>query len=221
MCSLHGWPLGDRRRWAWQCNNGAYLRAAGTSSTSYYFDGNGMRSAGCAVGSWYFATNGTVPFFGADWVKIGAAATWVPPTVRYLRVRTIDGNSPRVRRIWRVDQVIDVFFVKHTAWARNAHLGHLAFPGPNFDWTGSTMSFVKRVKLACCRVPQRDGGFVRPCGHPTHGSLRLKHRRNQWCCLRSLGRALASRPLPGTAVPAARAVRDRTESFRSAIGFAL
>ncbi len=43
----------DGYRWAWQCNNGAYLRNGWylIDGRYYYFDGSGyMRPAGCAVG---------------------------------------------------------------------------------------------------------------------------------------------------------------------------
>ena len=69
--SMGGRWVTDGYRWAWQCNNGAYLRNGWylIDGRYYYFDGNGYMSSGWVRGrdSWYYLGNDGAMQTG--WVK--------------------------------------------------------------------------------------------------------------------------------------------------------
>ena len=69
--SMGGRWVTDGYRWAWQCNNGAYLRNGWylIDGRYYYFDGNGYMSSGWVrgKGSWYYLGNDGAMQTG--WVK--------------------------------------------------------------------------------------------------------------------------------------------------------
>ena len=69
--SMGGCWVTDGYRWAWQCNNGAYLRNGWylIDGRYYYFDGNGYMSSGWVRGrdSWYYLGNDGAMQTG--WVK--------------------------------------------------------------------------------------------------------------------------------------------------------
>ena len=69
--SMGGRWVTDGYRWAWQCNNGAYLRNGWylINGRYYYFDGNGYMSSGWVRGrdSWYYLGNDGAMQTG--WVK--------------------------------------------------------------------------------------------------------------------------------------------------------
>ena len=71
--SMGGRWVTDGYRWAWQCNNGAYLRNGWylIDGRYYYFDGNGYMRSGWVRGrgSWYYLGNNGAMQTG--WVKIG------------------------------------------------------------------------------------------------------------------------------------------------------
>ena len=114
--SMGGRWVTDGYRWAWQCNNGAYLRNGWylIDGRYYYFDGNGYMSSGWVrgKGSWYYLGNDGAMQTG--WVKSdghwyyldndGAMQTgWAKSDghwyylgsdgAMYSGIRTIDGNS--------------------------------------------------------------------------------------------------------------------------------
>ena len=118
VCSLSmgGRWVTDGYRWAWQCNNGAYLRNGWylIDGRYYYFDGNGYMSSGWVRGrdSWYYLGNdgamqtGWVKSDGrwyylnndgamqTGWVKIGGRWYYLGSDgAMYSGIRTIDGNS--------------------------------------------------------------------------------------------------------------------------------
>ena len=69
--SMGGRWVTDGYRWAWQCNNGAYLRNGWylIDGRYYYFDGNGYMSSGWVRGrdSWYYL--GSDGAMQTGWVK--------------------------------------------------------------------------------------------------------------------------------------------------------
>ena len=114
--SMGGRWVTDGYRWAWQCNNGAYLRNGWylIDGRYYYFDGNGYMSSGWVRGrdSWYYLGNdgamqtGWVKSDGrwyylnndgamqTGWVKIGGRWYYLGSDgAMYSGTRTIDGNS--------------------------------------------------------------------------------------------------------------------------------
>ena len=114
--SMGGRWVTDGYRWAWQCNNGAYLRNGWylIDGRYYYFDGNGYMSSGWVRGrdSWYYLGNdgamqtGWVKSDGrwyylnndgamqTGWVKIGGRWYYLGSDgAMYSGIRTIDGNS--------------------------------------------------------------------------------------------------------------------------------
>ena len=114
--SMGGRWVTDGYRWAWQCNNGAYLRNGWylIDGRYYYFDGNGYMSSGWVrgKGSWYYLGNdgamqtgwvksdGRWYYLGNDgamqtgWVKIGGRWYYLGSDgAMYSGIRTIDGNS--------------------------------------------------------------------------------------------------------------------------------
>ena len=114
--SMGGRWVTDGYRWAWQCNNGAYLRNGWylIDGRYYYFDGNGYMSSGWVRGrdSWYYLGNdgamqtgwvksdGRWYYLGNDgamqtgWVKIGGRWYYLGSDgAMYSGIRTIDGNS--------------------------------------------------------------------------------------------------------------------------------
>ena len=114
--SMGGRWVTDGYRWAWQCNNGAYLRNGWylINGRYYYFDGNGYMSSGWVRGrdSWYYLGNdgamqtGWVKSDGrwyylnndgamqTGWVKIGGRWYYLGSDgAMYSGTRTIDGNS--------------------------------------------------------------------------------------------------------------------------------
>ena len=114
--SMGGRWVTDGYRWAWQCNNGAYLRNGWylIDGRYYYFDGNGYMSSGWVRGrdSWYYLNNdgamqtGWVKSDGRwyylttmvpcrpGWVKIGGRWYYLGSDgAMYSGTRTIDGNS--------------------------------------------------------------------------------------------------------------------------------
>ena len=114
--SMGGRWVTDGYRWAWQCNNGAYLRNGWylIDGRYYYFDGNGYMSSGWVrgKGSWYYLGNdgamqtGWVKSDGrwyylnddgamqTGWVKIGGRWYYLGSDgAMYSGIRTIDGNS--------------------------------------------------------------------------------------------------------------------------------
>ena len=114
--SMGGRWVTDGYRWAWQCNNGAYLRNGWylIDGRYYYFDGNGYMSSGWVRGrdSWYYLGNdgamqtgwvksdGRWYYLGNDgamqtgWVKIGGRWYYLGSDgAMYSGTRTIDGNS--------------------------------------------------------------------------------------------------------------------------------
>ena len=118
VCSppMGGRWVTDGYRWAWQCNNGAYLRNGWylIDGRYYYFDGNGYMSSGWVRGrdSWYYLGNdgamqtGWVKSDGrwyylnndgamqTGWVKIGGRWYYLGSDgAMYSGIRTIDGNS--------------------------------------------------------------------------------------------------------------------------------
>ena len=70
--SMGGRWVTDGYRWAWQCNNGAYLRNGWylIDGRYYYFDGNGYMSSGWVRGrdSWYYL--GTDGAMRTGWVAL-------------------------------------------------------------------------------------------------------------------------------------------------------
>ena len=114
--SMGGRWVTDGYRWAWQCNNGAYLRNGWylIDGRYYYFDGNGYMSSGWVrgKGSWYYLGNdgamqtGWVKSDGhwyyldndgamqTGWAKIGGRWYYLGSDgAMYSGIRTIDGNS--------------------------------------------------------------------------------------------------------------------------------
>ena len=114
--SMGGRWVTDGYCWAWQCNNGAYLRNGWylIDGRYYYFDGNGYMSSGWVRGrdSWYYLGNdgamqtgwvksdGRWYYLGNDgamqtgWVKIGGRWYYLGSDgAMYSGIRTIDGNS--------------------------------------------------------------------------------------------------------------------------------
>ena len=114
--SMGGRWVTDGYRWAWQCNNGAYLRNGWylIDGRYYYFDGNGYMSSGWVrgKGSWYYLGNdgamqtGWVKSDGhwyyldndgamqTGWAKIGGRWYYLGSDgAMYSGTRTIDGNS--------------------------------------------------------------------------------------------------------------------------------
>ena len=114
--SMGGRWVTDGYRWAWQCNNGAYLRNGWylIDGRYYYFDGNGYMSSSWVrgKGSWYYLGNdgamqtgwvksdGRWYYLGNDgamqtgWVKIGGRWYYLGSDgAMYSGIRTIDGNS--------------------------------------------------------------------------------------------------------------------------------
>ena len=94
--SMGGRWVTDGYRWAWQCNNGAYLRNGWylIDGRYYYFDGNGYMSSGWVRGrdSWYYLGNDGAMQTG--WVKIGGRWYYLGSDgAMYSGIRTIDGNS--------------------------------------------------------------------------------------------------------------------------------
>ena len=114
--SMGGRWVTDGYRWAWQCNNGAYLRNGWylIDGRYYYFDGNGYMSSGWVRGrdSWYYLGNdgamqtgwvksdGRWYYLGSDgamqtgWVKIGGRWYYLGSDgAMYSGTRTIDGRT--------------------------------------------------------------------------------------------------------------------------------
>ena len=114
--SMGGRWVTDGYRWAWQCNNGAYLRNGWylIDGRYYYFDGNGYMSSGWVRGrdSWYYLGNdgamqtGWVKSDGrwyylnndgamqTGWVKIGGRWYYLGSDgAMYSGTRTIEGRS--------------------------------------------------------------------------------------------------------------------------------
>ena len=114
--SMGGRWVTDGYRWAWQCNNGAYLRNGWylIDGRYYYFDGNGYMSSGWVRGrdSWYYLGNdgamqtgwvksdGRWYYLGNDgamqtgWVKIGGRWYYLGSDgAMYSGTRTIDGRT--------------------------------------------------------------------------------------------------------------------------------
>ena len=94
--SMGGRWVTDGYRWAWQCNNGAYLRNGWylIDGRYYYFDGNGYMRSGWVRGrgSWYYLGNNGAMQTG--WVKIGGRWYYLGSDgAMYSGTRTIDGNS--------------------------------------------------------------------------------------------------------------------------------
>ena len=94
--SMGGRWVTDGYRWAWQCNNGAYLRNGWylIDGRYYYFDGNGYMRSGWVRGrgSWYYLGNNGAMQTG--WVKIGGRWYYLGSDgAMYSGIRTIDGNS--------------------------------------------------------------------------------------------------------------------------------
>jgi len=114
--SMGGRWVTDGYRWAWQCNNGAYLRNGWylIDGRYYYFDGNGYMSSGWVrgKGSWYYLGNdgamqtgwvksdGRWYYLGNDgamqtgWAKIGGRWYYLGSDgAMYSGTRTIEGRS--------------------------------------------------------------------------------------------------------------------------------
>ena len=114
--SMGGRWVTDGYRWAWQCNNGAYLRNGWylIDGRYYYFDGNGYMSSGWVrgKGSWYYLGNdgamqtGWVKSDGhwyyldndgamqTGWAKIGGRWYYLGSDgAMYSGTRTIEGRS--------------------------------------------------------------------------------------------------------------------------------
>ena len=114
--SMGGRWVTDGYRWAWQCNNGAYLRNGWylIDGRYYYFDGNGYMSSGWVRGrdSWYYLGNdgamqtgwvksdGRWYYLDSDgamqtgWVKIGGRWYYLGSDgAMYSGTRTIDGRT--------------------------------------------------------------------------------------------------------------------------------
>ena len=114
--SMGGRWVTDGYRWAWQCNNGAYLRNGWylIDGRYYYFDGNGYMSSGWVRGrdSWYYLGNdgamqtGWVKSDGrwyylnddgamqTGWAKIGGRWYYLGSDgAMYSGTRTIEGRS--------------------------------------------------------------------------------------------------------------------------------
>ena len=94
--SMGGRWVTDGYRWAWQCNNGAYLRNGWylIDGRYYYFDGNGYMSSGWVrgKGSWYYLGNDGAMQTG--WVKSDGRWYYLGSDgAMYSGIRTIDGNS--------------------------------------------------------------------------------------------------------------------------------
>ena len=94
--SMGGRWVTDGYRWAWQCNNGAYLRNGWylIDGRYYYFDGNGYMSSGWVRGrdSWYYLGNDGAMQTG--WVKSDGRWYYLGNDgAMYSGIRTIDGNS--------------------------------------------------------------------------------------------------------------------------------
>ena len=94
--SMGGRWVTDGYRWAWQCNNGAYLRNGWylIDGRYYYFDGNGYMSSGWVRGrdSWYYLGNDGAMQTG--WVKSDGRWYYLGSDgAMYSGIRTIDGNS--------------------------------------------------------------------------------------------------------------------------------
>ena len=94
--SMGGRWVTDGYRWAWQCNNGAYLRNGWylIDGRYYYFDGNGYMRSGWVrgKGSWYYMGNNGAMQTG--WAKIGGRWYYLGSDgAMYSGTRTIDGNS--------------------------------------------------------------------------------------------------------------------------------
>ena len=94
--SMGGRWVTDGYRWAWQCNNGAYLRNGWylIDGRYYYFDGNGYMSSGWVrgKGSWYYLDNDGAMQTG--WVKSDGHWYYLGSDgAMYSGIRTIDGNS--------------------------------------------------------------------------------------------------------------------------------
>ena len=114
--SMGGRWVTDGYRWAWQCNNGAYLRNGWylIDGRYYYFDGNGYMSSGWVRGrdSWYYLgsdgamqtgwvkSDGRWYYLDSDgamqtgWVKIGGRWYYLGSDgAMYSGTRTIDGRT--------------------------------------------------------------------------------------------------------------------------------
>ena len=114
--SMGGRWVTDGYRWAWQCNNGAYLRNGWylIDGRYYYFDGNGYMSSGWVRGrdSWYYLGNdgamqtgwvksdGRWYYLGNDgamqtgWAKIGGRWYYLGSDgAMYSGTHTIEGRS--------------------------------------------------------------------------------------------------------------------------------
>jgi len=94
--SMGGRWVTDGYRWAWQCNNGAYLRNGWylIDGRYYYFDGNGYMSSGWVrgKGSWYYLGNDGAMQTG--WVKSDGHWYYLDNDgAMQSGIRTIDGNS--------------------------------------------------------------------------------------------------------------------------------
>ena len=94
--SMGGRWVTDGYRWAWQCNNGAYLRNGWylIDGRYYYFDGNGYMSSGWVRGrdSWYYLGNDGAMQTG--WVKSDGRWYYLGNDgAMYSGTRTIEGRS--------------------------------------------------------------------------------------------------------------------------------
>ena len=94
--SMGGRWVTDGYRWAWQCNNGAYLRNGWylIDGRWYYLGNDGAMQTGWVKsdGRWYYLNNDGAMQTG--WVKIGGRWYYLGSDgAMYSGIRTIDGNS--------------------------------------------------------------------------------------------------------------------------------